>query len=394
MPPTRPLTTPLTHHLLPAPKPFRPQCARCFHSPPRRSAEQSTTNPTNTTNPRTRHQRAAAISDEVRHLSRPETENNRETGPSQAPDTSSNPPAPLAYVGEGAMPGGSLGDNEGVGREGPLAQGAGVGAPSTLLSDEDARGRVSGDNSVVRAAGEGNAGAVLEPVAPASSTASSPATTTTAATTPTKPNSTRKPSSAPRLPLPGPPFHPSTLTQAFLASATAGATSTIAASNFASVLLDRLHTLTSPGHLPSASRPSAPALARKLLAGHIVRFASQGEKARVLEACNSITGRGSGMTDQERAAKGPDTEQPYFKPLPESVRGNLIEAVVRGGYDEEGLLAGGGKYKQQPVLDEISRVLGRNGSYTGQDGERVVRKVRGLLPVGGLARGKGAGVGK
>ncbi|KAK6414098.1 hypothetical protein LTR95_017780 [Oleoguttula sp. CCFEE 5521] len=64
------------------------------------------------------------------------------------------------------------------------------------------------------------------------------------------------------------------------------------------------------------------------------------------------------------------------------ISGTLMEKFVKGRYDPRGLLGGDGKVKGygREVLDSVARGLLRNGTYLGKDAERVVAKVRSLLP--------------
>lgn len=196
-----------------------------------------------------------------------------------------------------------------------------------------------------------------------------------------------------RLPLPGVPVAPVDLTRKALMVAGHGA-STIAGGNFEGALNDRLKIIAEPGS--DEVHRDVHHLARKLLNRQLVFFRSVEEKESVLTECNRITGRGASMTDQERAAKGPDTERPYFEPIPEGVRKNLVSNMVNGQYDPEGLLKGAEKHKQS-ALNEIERTLMRNGTYLKGDSSRVLQKVRSLLPRfqaqqkarGGVAQQKG-----
>ena len=259
-----------------------------------------------------------------------------------------------------------MGENAPPEREGPLAQGADVGAPSKLLSDEDAEGRVG-------AAAKGNEGAVLE------------ATTAVSENSPHTQEKTLSPKSKKdrkvaqfRVPLAGTPYQPAAISAESLLLETGSSTATIANSNFSGLLRDRLHTIAEPGQLPHAPR-STHALAKKILGGQIVRFESEKERDAVHEECRRITGRGRNMTDQERASKGADDQHPYFRPLSSNVKSSLIGSMVKGVYDKDGLLRGQAKHKQ-PILNEIQRITMRNGTYASKDGERVLAKVRSLLP--------------
>ncbi|KAK6431361.1 hypothetical protein LTR95_012475 [Oleoguttula sp. CCFEE 5521] len=79
----------------------------------------------------------------------------------------------------------------------------------------------------------------------------------------------------------------------------------------------------------------------------------------------------------EATAEGRDTT------VRAKISGTLMEKFVKGSYDPRGLLGGEGKGKGgygREVLDSVARGLLRNGTYLGKDAERVVAKVRSLLP--------------
>ena len=108
------------------------------------------------------------------------------------------------------------------------------------------------------------------------------------------------------------------------------------------------------------------------------RYESKDEKKAVEERLRKFHGRSWNKADRERAAKGRDTD-PYFVPLPVSVRNNLVQNAVKGVYDGDGVLGGAQKHKQ-PLLNEIAKLTLKNGTYLGADGERLLKKVQSLLP--------------
>ncbi|KAK4550132.1 hypothetical protein LTR36_003099 [Oleoguttula mirabilis] len=369
------------------------KCARCFHASMRRkaeegvldgsgqrneSAEQGNDGGTPYNKPQrgpSRHQRAAMISEEVRML-------NRETpalGPSKPPNDGADLETPPASVGQGPPPPGRMGENMSPEREGPQAQG--LRAPARSMDDDDVDGRAS--NSQVRgdsAFGDAGEGGLLggqsrreeasinvkQAEAPEAEDQEHAHMTT---------RRTPGPTAGPRLPLPGVPFMPASPVMDELIGNNAA---TIAAANFEGVLNDRIKTIAEPGQLPDASNRSIHNMAQKLLSRQIIRFTDAEEKKAVIAECRRITGRGAKMTDQERAAKGPDNH-PYFEPLPESVRKSLVDKMVNGVYDTDGLLEGKQKHKQ-PILNEIARLTLRNGTYLSKDSDRLLRKVQSLLP--------------
>ncbi|EMC95077.1 hypothetical protein BAUCODRAFT_149103 [Baudoinia panamericana UAMH 10762] len=93
-----------------------------------------------------------------------------------------------------------------------------------------------------------------------------------------------------------------------------------------------------------------------------------------------------------------DTNSPHwpsthFAPLPVNVRSALVDKMVKGRYDEDGLLRGKSKHKQA-ILNDIAKIGLKNATYSGGDLERVLKKVRSLLPVTASsgAQTRGAGV--
>lgn len=271
-------------------------------------------------------------------------------------------------------------------REGPQAQG--MGGPVRSLDDGDADGSAS--NSQVRgdsAFDNASEGGLLEgqarweeasvSVRHPSEAGAEKGAHTIARVTPRSTAPARRTPAGKRLPLPGVPFEPSPSSEDELTLSGNNA-ATIAAANFEGVLNDCIRTVAEPGHSPHSTNRDVYYLAQKVLSRQIVRFVDADEKKAVIDECRRITGRGARMTDQERAAKGPD-DHPYFDPLPETVRKSLVGKMVNGVYDKDGLFEGKQKYRQ-PLLNEVARLTMRNGTYLGQDSERLLKKVQSLLP--------------
>ena len=59
--------------------------------------------------------------------------------------------------------------------------------------------------------------------------------------------------------------------------------------------------------------------------------------------------------------------------------------MVRGKYDDDGILQGNEKYKQA-ALNNIARATAMNSTYLAGDGERLLKKVRSLLPAASSAQ--------
>lgn len=368
-----------------------------------------------------RHQRAAQISEEVRLL-------NRETppGPSQPPNDGADIAVGSQGTGELASSG-RMGENVSPGREGPLAQG--VGRPvrpqdetelagetqqvrgtrdSTQGAEDPTQGgrgllgseqEVVGQSRVARpeeeevdeeeeAEEDGDDGVLDQPDLVTQPRQQAPTS-----------------SRGPRIPPPGVPFQPPAPTREDLIF-TATNTSTIAASNFSGVLAERIRTVAEPGQDPHAPRDLRN-LASKLKAGQIVRFQSAEERQKVMGIIHGQASAKTKGTAYETAPLGPwgkGLQRPkdasgerlnywngrrHFQPLPSSVQDRLMEKLVKGQYDADGLLSGAQKYKQ-PVLNEIARVGLKNGTYSTRDGERMLAKVRTLLPASfGLQKAQG-----
>lgn len=323
------------------------------------------------------------ISEEVRMLNR----DTSSLGPSKPSNDSADFAVGPAPIGQDA-PAGRMGENMPPEREGPLAQG--TGRPVRSYDDIDVGGgtqqvrETRTPDSAIEEPTEGGASLLEQDAASVSVNRAQDLREDTASDVERQAGVVTRRSqaaaSAPaapgqRLPLPGTPFQPPTPSIEELTLSGTNS-STIAAASFEGTMNDRIRTIAEPGQ-GSAHRNNH-CLAQKVLNRQIVKFKSPEEKQAVINECRRITGRGAKMTDQQRAAKGPD-DHPYFTPLPEHARKMLVDKMVNGVYDGEGLLSGAQKHKQ-PVLNEIARVTMKNGTYLGSDGDRLLKKVRSLLP--------------
>ncbi|KAK0298785.1 F-actin-capping protein subunit beta [Friedmanniomyces endolithicus] len=326
----------------------------------------------------TRHQRSAQISQEVRALNRDLSS----AAPSRPQNNSAAFTDGPSGNGELASPG-RMGENTSVGREGPYNQSAGETGAKEPSQDREA---------ILRE--------------PASRTEMAAASTPTnfqsqIAETSVKPTtSTRK---GPRIQPPGAPYHPIQPTIADLLISGSNS-STIAAHNFAGVLADRLTTVTEPGPTPGAGDRDIATLASKLIDGRITRLQSQKEQEAVRAEVEETMGYFVDLTPQEIADKkerlaGYYTEgaaekrgHNFFQPLPEQVRKSLVDTTVKGVYDDRNVLPGD-MYKQQPVLNTIAQATMSNSTYLHGDGERLLQKVRSLLPSPASRKKTGAAAG-
>lgn len=164
--------------------------------------------------------------------------------------------------------------------------------------------------------------------------------------------------------------------------------STIAASNFEAVIEERLRGMTEPGISELDSHRRHEILAQKFRRGQLVRFESVEEKAAVLEIAKNAARRrrkSSNGVKPSSEDESPDAGvvQPAprvynFTPLPANVQTVMIDKIVRGRYDIDGSLHGD-KYKQT-VLNNVANATTMNSTYLAGDGERLLKKVRSLLP--------------
>lgn len=65
----------------------------------------------------------------------------------------------------------------------------------------------------------------------------------------------------------------------------------------------------------------------------------------------------------------------------EGLRKHIVKQLVEGKYDETGVLNGNSSSPKQPVLKDVANLTMLNASYLPRDGERLLEKVRSLLPV-------------
>lgn len=78
-----------------------------------------------------------------------------------------------------------------------------------------------------------------------------------------------------------------------------------------------------------------------------------------------------------------------FRPLPESVQQGIINRMVLGKYDEQGLLSGK-QVHRQPQLNVVAQELLKNSTYLAKDSEKLMNKLRGLLPAAAATAAKKA----
>lgn len=130
-------------------------------------------------------------------------------------------------------------------------------------------------------------------------------------------------------------------------------TSTIAGGAFEAVLRDKLH-----------------ALANKLPGNDIRKRPVKDQVADVIKQAQE---QWAHRNEENEAAIGVDTK------AGEKAVQEIVSRMVVGKYDADALLNGQDKYKQ-PLLNDIARALTKNPTYLAADANRVLEKVRGLLP--------------
>lgn len=291
-----------------------------------------------------------------------------------------------------------MGENTSAAREGPFNQGA-----RRYVRDQDDGRMDSNETEQVRGA-RTNDGKTEEPLEGGAALLQEESGMETAAIPDQSAAKTQEPavvraqpktpkSRGSRIQPPGTPYKPHQPTLADLTTIGTN-TSTIAANNFLGVLADRIYIVASPGHTSDGPR-DIDQLARKLLAKQITRLHSQDEKAAVLARVKELKGYEKNMTSQQKANQNPEKAakgHAYFQPLAEGVRSSLVDKMVKGVYDGEQVLAGQ-KYKQ-PVLNTVARATMMNGTYLSSDGDRLLQKVRSLLPVASTPQARAGGAQK
>ncbi|KAK4629862.1 uncharacterized protein CLAFUR5_08764 [Fulvia fulva] len=84
------------------------------------------------------------------------------------------------------------------------------------------------------------------------------------------------------------------------------------------------------------------------------------------------------------ASPSAEPNQDRFDEMMGSTRGSLVKKLVAGRYDRKDWL-GGDKFKNR-TLNDVARNVMLNGTYLEKDGERLLKKVRSLLPAAPIAQ--------
>jgi hypothetical protein len=342
----------------------RQQCLRSFHtSKPTRAAEESkggndNGTPYNAPNRGSnRQERAAKVSSEVSALAAdlPKANANGRNAEVEGAQPKSpqaqSPPVPA---------GGSMGENDSPRKEGPLSQGAGGIAAGTT---EDA----------------GSPKQALK----SNDTTPTPSTATPTNTKPSKQSvSPNKKSNSP--------------TASDYLSAAPGTSTLLGSHGAANQILDR-GALLSPHSTPSNHTTAEIAHRLRHHPKQITAFRSLAEKEAYTKPLRDLKAREAKLLQEAQKAKDENGAVPAplksdlsnvrtqarklaaFRPLPESVQQGIIDRMVLGKYDEQGLLSGK-QVHRQPQLNTVAQELLKNSTYLAKDSEKLIGKLRGLLP--------------
>ena len=353
----------------------RQQCLRSFHSSRPTLAEESKGGndkgtPYNAPNRGpNRQERAAKVSSEISALAAdlPKANANGRNAEVEGAQSKSTQDASPQAQSQPVPASGSMGENDNPRKEGPLSQGAGGVAVGTT---EDA--------------GSPKQALKSNDTTPAQSTAAAPPPTKPSKQTvsPTNKSNNNKKSKTP--------------TASDYLSAAPG-TSTLAGSHgAANLILDR-GALLSPHSTPQ--KPTTSEIAHRLRhhPTQITAFRSLAEKEAYTKPLRDLKAKEAALSQEALKAKKENGEVPaplksdilkvrkqarklaQFRPLPESVQQGIINRMVLGKYDEQGLLSGK-QVHRQPQLNTVAQELLKNPTYLAKDQEKLISKLRGLLP--------------
>jgi hypothetical protein len=399
-------------HLLRQNRAYNGQHIRCIHTSKPAQASENTSSSNDNGTPYNapkrgpnRQERAAKVSSEVSALAADLPKANLSGRNAEVEGAQSKSPG-ISPQSQGMEGPGRMGEHENPRKEGPFAQGVGR---VVRGSDEDptyskaARG-IRTPNSRLETPAEGGA-SVMEPMggapeAPVSSepnagTAEAPATTTTT----TKPTTSRPAAPAKEVS----PSQSSQTLSHYLH--TGSGTSTLASSNFPGMIIDRA-ALLSPRSSPSTPTTSEIAHRLRNYPKQLTAFRSQAEKEAFFHPHKDLQTKISDLLHQlgkEKKTNGAGTVRANdlqaqidatrkqlsplakFRPLPQSAQQDIVDRMVLGKYDEQGLLSGKAVHKQQPLLDVVARELLKNSTYLAKDSAQLMGRLRGLLPTAAAA---------
>lgn len=150
---------------------------------------------------------------------------------------------------------------------------------------------------------------------------------------------------------------------------------TIAANNFPGVLRDRINLVAPPS---GPSHASTKAFEYRLATGgtRLTAAASYEQKASVRD---HEAQKAQSAAKKKGMKQAPFENRPRFSGVRNSTKQDMIGRLVQGRYDPAGLLEGQ-KVHRQPLLNEIAKMTLKNPTYLDADGDRLLKKVRSLLP--------------
>ena len=359
------------------------QCLRCFHSS-RTTLEESKANdkandngtPYNAPNRGpNRQERAAKVSSEISALAADLPKANLNGRNAEVEGAQPNSPGVSPQAQGKDVGAGSMGENDSPQQEGPLAQGAGGVARGTV---EDA----------------GSPKQALK----SNSTTDTPAPTSTSK--PTKPSEQTVSTSKSSKKKNNSPTASDYLSQA-------PGISTLLGSSGAPGMINDRGALLSPRNTPSA--PTSLEITHRLRhhPQKITAFRSRAEKDAYTKPLRDLRAKQAALAAEAKKAKENGGAIPAalkedivrlrrqartltaFRPLPESVQQGIVNRMVLGKYDEQGLLSGK-QVHRQPQLNTVAAELLKNSTYLAKDAEKMMSKLRGLLPTAAAAAAKKA----
>ncbi|GAB7356706.1 hypothetical protein MBLNU459_g7412t1 [Dothideomycetes sp. NU459] len=331
-------------------------------SQPARPAQEQTSTPFTQENyGRSRQQRAAQVSEEVRMLSRGSPSAKVRGNNSPNPATRSRTIDPSA-IGAGDGRRAQMGRNSSAGREGPFAQRTGrdirAGKGGFQNRSERTPGGAPGRGRVLR---KNDEFAEAEQEEDAQEIEDAP-TTAHELTLLEQFDKEQIGSVA---------FEPAPVTrEEYLHLGQGGAT--IAGNNFEGVVEDRLKLL---AESTQDGFRWAPDIAARMMKGQFVSFESEAEKADVVAAAERYAQNRADAYSEQKGGEAVEKREFDFAPVVQKSQAAVVDKLVRGKYGD--LNAAG--YKQD-VLNHIARNTLRNPTYLEDDGNKLLKKIRSLLP--------------
>jgi hypothetical protein len=367
----------------------RQQCLRCFHtSKPNLAAEESSSNkgkgndngaPYNAPNRGpNRQERAAKASSEISALAAdlPKANANGRNAEVEGAQPKSPQSASPQAQSQAVPASGSMGENDSARKEGPLSQGAGGVAVGTAEDAGSPKQALKSNDTTT----------------PTPSTATPTNTKpSTQSVSPTTKSSSKK---------------PSTPTASTYLSAAPGTSTLLGSAGAANLILDR-GALLSPHSTPK--NPTTAEIAHRLRhhPKQITAFRTLAEKQAYTKPLRDLHAKERSLTleakkaqeengtipaalkNDIRAVRRQARQHVAFRPLPETVQQGIINRMVLGKYDEQGLLSGK-QVHRQPQLNTVAQELLKNSTYLAKDSEKLISKLRGLLPSAAAAAAKKA----